>query len=80
MKEKLKNILIIVLISLGLVGCNIKESEATMFCSECLNESTVSKYCPECGVEAKWLTERPNESENEEKKVEEFYRQCRNTI
>lgn len=72
MKQKLKNILIIVLISLGLVGCNIKESEATMFCSECLNESTVSKYCPECGVEAKWLTERPNESENEEKKVEEF--------
>lgn len=73
MSRKLQGILIIVLFSLIFVGCKSKEnSEVTMFCSECLNESTVSKYCPECGVEAKWLTEKPKENEIEEKKVEDF--------
>lgn len=68
MKIKLQSILIISLVSLMLVGCRSKENEVTMFCSVCLNESTVSKYCPECGVEAKWLTEKPKESEIEEKR------------
>lgn len=72
MKRKLQSILMISLVSLILVGCKSKDSEATMFCSACLSESTVSKYCPECGVEAKWLTEKPKENEIEEKKNDDF--------
>lgn len=79
MNRIVKIILVIALSSLILIGCKSKEADATtMFCSECFSESTVSKYCPECGVEAKWLIEKPKdvqeskESEVEEKKVEEF--------
>ncbi len=79
MSRRLQLVFIIMLFSLILVGCKSKDNnEATMFCSECLNESTVSKYCPKCGVEAKWLTEKSEknkalkENEIEEKKVEAF--------
>lgn len=72
MNKKLKSILAIMLVSLILVGCKSKPNEVTMFCSECLNESTVSKYCPECGAEAKWLTDKPKDDiKKDEQKVEE---------
>lgn len=66
MRRNIQIILVIILVSLSLFGCKSKGNKVSMFCSECLNESTVSRYCPECGVEAKWLIEKPSESKNEE--------------
>lgn len=84
MSSKFRLLFAVMLFSLILAGCTSTESaQNTVFCSECLSESTISKYCKNCGVEAKWLVEKPKDdkdSEVEEKKVEAFIESAKDLL